>query len=224
MLGSSTTSTREDASLSFEYHAAEAEALIGSEEIRESDEIRDGIFVLDENPTGLDLIRLKLSTFIRAYSVLLLQVILGVFLASCPIPRYFLIYPLRIILITFNVTLIIFPLSRPYRRSVHRRNQIIRTLVAYFGFYLSIYALIGASQEVHIELRWQSLLWYRSSTSYTLGYLGRCILTLMGYYIQVSAGLHSRRCILGSYLLSIVSVFADMPTTIFDLARGRPRW
>jgi hypothetical protein len=209
-----------------ENSAFEREPLIASRPTHELDEYPDGAlpYHVTEVPTGntagknvLGFLRSK-----RGHLRSLLLLVLGIFLASCPIPRMHLAYPLRILLITFDASLVTF--ETPRRGVVSRRERVLRTLTAYFGYYLSMYSIFGASDEIHMNLQWQALFWYPTYKGFHLGYITRWILIFCGYRIQISARLHSRSRIISAYLLSLLLVYIDMPTTIFDLARGRQHW
>lgn len=213
-------------SRSTEDPTLESEPLIAPRVNHELDEYRDGVLPYDNGAAQAggapqknwpSLARLR-KECLRALPLL----VLSVFLASCPIPRALLSDSLRLVLTTFVASLTTFAAS--HRVLLSRRERILRTLAAYSGFYLSMYAIFGASDGVHIDLRWQSLLWYPTYKGFQLGYGSRWVLIFLGYRIQKSAGLHSRNSILGSYLLSLVLVYIDIPTTIFDLARGRAHW
>ncbi len=165
----------------------------------------------------------KLLAFETSRLRVLVLVVFGTFLAACPVPRkYMTSYALRQILITFVASLVTFPPLRG--RSLSYPKRVLRILIAYFGFYISMFAIFGAADEIRIELRWQSLLWYPIHESYQLGYLFRVILVMVGYGIQKAAGIHSTVRILGTYLLCLAWVYIDAPLTIIDLARGRERW
>ncbi|KAK6079859.1 hypothetical protein SCUP515_03700 [Seiridium cupressi] len=211
---------------SHEDHEAERAPLVASDRILELDEYRDGVLPYQDNPGRKGAADLRkwwtLNKFRREQLLVLTQIVFGIFLATCPIPRFYLANPLRTILITFDAALVTFATSR--RVVLNDKGRLRRILVAWLGFSLSMYAIFGASDEVHIDLRWRSLLWYQTYEGLRLGYLSRWVLILVGYAVQKSAGLHSRNRILGSYLLSLLWVYADMPTTIFDHARGREYW
>ncbi len=90
--------------------------------------------------------------------------------------------------------------------------------------FISMYAIFGAANEVRIEARWRSLLWYRQHGGCELGPLTRLILIVSGYCMQKLSEHHSTIRILGAYLLCIAWIYADAPMTIIDLARQRERW
>lgn len=206
--------------------ASETEPLVAPRGILELDEYSDSVLPYQnssaQDASGINSKWLKSSRFRTDHFLLLIQLVFGTFLATCPIPRWSLTYPLRIILITAVAALVTY--ATPRRVVLSNRERIRRVVWAYLGFSLSMYAVFGASHEVHIDTRWQSWLWYPVYNGIQLGYLTRLVMIVLGYNVQKSAGLHSRNRILGSYFLSLVWVYADFPTTIFDHARGRTHW
>jgi hypothetical protein len=146
----------------------------------------------------------------------------GTFLATCPLPRKYIPHALRYILMTFTASLVTFPAS------CQRKNIVVmqRILVAYLGFYLSVYAFFGCTDEVHFESRWQSLLWSQEHWGYglRLGYLSRLALVLVAWFIMKRSRLYPARRILKTWLLCFVWIYADLPLTLVDLARQREHW
>ncbi|KAH8891736.1 hypothetical protein GQ53DRAFT_746231 [Thozetella sp. PMI_491] len=163
------------------------------------------------------------SGFAAGRPLLLFFVWLGFFLAACPLPRKYLsgLYTRRL-LITLVASLTTFPSLRG--RLMNRHKRLRRVLMAYAGFYLSMYALFGAADEVRVELHWRSSLWYQLAGSLQLGYLSRLFLAAAGFSLQKFAGIHSAMRILATYLLCVLWMYIDVPLTIFDMARGREYW
>ncbi|KAH6658078.1 hypothetical protein BKA67DRAFT_656306 [Truncatella angustata] len=157
----------------------------------------------------------------RTRTLLLGQIVFGTFLASCPIPRLYLNHAFRVIFISIMAALVTCPSPR---RAGHSKERLTQELFNAFGFCLSMYAIFGAADEVHIDWQWHSLLACRTYDGYQPGYLSRVMFIYIGLRLQRYAGLHSQSRILGAYLLSLVWVYADFPTTIFDHARGRVNW
>lgn len=209
-----------------EGYASERAPLVSSEATHELDEYHGGLLPFQSDsqrhiaPDGPDFLGSIHYRWQRL--VVLTYLVFGTFLASCPIPRKTLLHPIRVFLINLVAILVT---STPSRRANSKsRESLRRAAVAYLGFFLSMYAIFGAADEVHIETRWQSLLWYSNYDSFKLGLLTRWILLFSGYRIQRFAGVHARNRILASYLLSLFWVYVDTPTTFFDHARGRTHW
>lgn len=212
---------------SSEGYALEREPLFSLEATHELDEYHDSVLPFQNSATQNDDLRKpnRLQSFRYRHSrclVLIAQLLLGTFLASCPIPRKQLPNAIRVLLISFNAALVTFTPTR--RMALTHKERIRRSCATCLGFLLSTYAIFGAVDGVHIELHWRSLLWYAGYNGFRLGLLTRWILIFVGYAIQKSSGLHSRNRIMVSYLLSILWVYADFPTTLIDHARGRTHW
>ncbi|KAH7038149.1 uncharacterized protein B0I36DRAFT_76073 [Microdochium trichocladiopsis] len=158
------------------------------------------------------------------YLPALIVFLIGAFLATCPRPRHWIPYPARQILIMVCASLLVIPPS--LRRSVSFGPSVRarRLLMSYAGMALAMYALVFASDDVHIEYRWDTLIWHSTLEGPQLGYLTRTLLAVAGMVIHRTAGLHSNTRIVAAYLLSILAVYADTPMTLIDLAKGRPRW
>ncbi|KAH8900691.1 hypothetical protein GQ53DRAFT_740645, partial [Thozetella sp. PMI_491] len=155
-------------------------------------------------------------------SPVLALLVLGVFLGACPIPRKHMNGLLRQFLITVVVSVIMTPAPRSEVFSQPKRVE--RLLVANAGFYLSLYGMFGAANEVHVEMGHESLLMYRTPLGWNLGYLSRMLLAAGGFCIQKSAGVHSTKRILGGYLLCMLLLYFDVPSTLIHLAVGGDRW
>ena len=151
-------------------------------------------------------------------------IVLGFFFATCPIPRKYMgASPLRQLLIVLIASLITLP-PPLHRRLLGNPKRMIRVAVSYAGLFISLYALFGASDEIHIETRLRSLVSYRQHEGHVLGYFTRLILLTLGYFIQKKAGMHSTNRILGTYILCLAWIYSDAPMTLIDLARQREHW
>lgn len=205
---------------------SERSPLVAAEQPPELDDDFTSVLPFQNSPvkddTAQNLNWFRSSAFGSEHLLVLGQLIYGIFLASCPIPRFYLSQFIRVVLIAHAAIWVTSALSR--RGTQNKSGNWRRLLIAYLGFYLSIYAIFGAADEVHLDLRWTSLLWNTTHEGFQVGYLSRCLCIFIGYCIQRSAGIHSRTRILGSYLLSLFWVYADTTTTIIDHARGREYW
>lgn len=164
------------------------------------------------------------KTFVprRRLWVTSILVLFGFFLAVLSAPRKKMDQDIRLFLITLDASLVTLPITRIWSFSSEERVR--RLATAYLGFYLSMFAMFGASDEVHIDMQWRSLLWYQVYDGFRLGYALRLVLAIAGFYIQRRAGLYSAKRILETYILATVWIYTDLVTTISGLARGRQRW
>ncbi len=92
------------------------------------------------------------TPFVSIRLSILVLAVFGTFLGTCPLPRKYMSgYFLRQMFIAFVASLVTFPSSwaRVLLSSPKRKRRI---LMAYFGFYLSMYAISIAADEVHMEM------------------------------------------------------------------------
>ncbi|KAJ1335145.1 hypothetical protein MN608_01880 [Microdochium nivale] len=157
--------------------------------------------------------------------------LVGAFFATCPSPRHWhwAQYPTRQILVIILVILVVIPpslrrRSASFSSSFGLGGRARRVLASYAGMAVALYALIFTSDDVHIEFRWDSLLWYSTYGGPQLGYLTRTLLAYAGFAVHRAARLHTTPRILAAYALSVLGVYVDVPMTLIDLAKGRPKW
>lgn len=153
----------------------------------------------------------------------LVALVVGTFVASCPLPRKALPQWLRLVLIVFAASLVTAP---PLRNSRLLSLQFPwrRLGAAYAGLAIAAFSLFALADEVHLELRWMSVLGYQSPSGLRLGYFSRCALAALGFALQKATRLCSTRRILASYLLCTVWLYIDAPLTLLSLASGREHW
>jgi hypothetical protein len=146
----------------------------------------------------------------------------GTFLATCPLPRQHVPSSLRIFLIATTASLLLLPTKRHFDIGAF----VARLAVSYLGFYLSIYAIFGAADEVHLEMRLQSLLWFPGhwDRDWRPGYLTRLALVVASWGIVRRVGLYSTGWMVKTWLLCFAWIYADVGLTTFDMARGREHW
>jgi len=161
------------------------------------------------------------------YLPALVVFLIGSFFATCPEPRQWLPFPARQILVVLCATLVVIPPT--LRRSgtslfFGPTARAKRLLMSYSGMALALYALIFTSDDVHLEYHWNTLIWYNTLEGPQLGYLTRTVLAVIGVVVHRAARLHSNTRIVMAYALCVVGVYADVPMTLIDLAKGRPRW
>ncbi|KXJ94719.1 hypothetical protein Micbo1qcDRAFT_159985, partial [Microdochium bolleyi] len=109
--------------------------------------------------------------------------IVGAFFATCPRPRHWIPYPFRQILVMILASLIVIPpsLLRRTGSSFGPTVRMRRLLMSYAGMAIAMYALVFTSDDVHIEFRWDSLIWYSTYDGPQLGYLTRTLLAVAGF-------------------------------------------
>lgn len=169
----------------------------------------------------------RIGQLALTYLPALVVFLTGSFFATCPEPRQWLPYPARQLLVVVCATLIVIPPT--LRRSgtslfFGPTARAKRLLMSYSGMALALYALIFTSDDVHLEYHWNTLIWYSTLGGPQLGYLTRTALAVIGVVVHRAARLHSKTRIAMAYALCVVGVYADVPMTLIDLAKGRPKW
>lgn len=169
----------------------------------------------------------RISQLAPLYLPALVVFLIGSFFATCPEPRQWLPYPARQLFVVVCATLVVIPPT--LRRSetslfLGPTARAKRLLMSYSGMALALYALIFTSDDVHLEYHWNTLIWYSTLEGPQLGYLTRTALAVIGVVVHRAARLHSKTRIAMAYALCVVGVYADVPMTLIDLAKGRPRW
>lgn len=150
----------------------------------------------------------------------LVALVAGTFVASCPLPRKALPPWLRLVLIIFAASLA----TSPHLRNSRLLFPWRRLGLAYIGLAIAAFSLFVLADEVHLELRWTSVFGYQSPSGLRLGCFSRCALAAAGFAIQKAARLCSTRRVLAAYLLCTVWLYIDAPLTLLSLASGREHW